>query len=83
MCTFLANIKVTGIEHDAMTDLREQEFYVMKQYEASGNLLAFYVRKDLSGAFLVFSADDLAHFNVLMNGLPMFPYMTVEAVELI
>ncbi len=83
MSLYIVDINASGINPEEMAGLREREGVVMEQYGRAGLLKNAYVKKDLSGAYLIFEARDLAHVNELVAGLPMFPYMTLQITELL
>ena len=82
MASFIVTIKVSNIDPQTMAKLRPEEGKVLLEWKAKGILTNAFVRKDLTGAFLVMKGGSKEEVNQLIASLPMYKYMTFETIEL-
>ncbi|MEI6312790.1 MAG: muconolactone Delta-isomerase family protein [Bacteroidota bacterium] len=55
---------------------------MIKEWEENGSLLAFYIKADIAGIYLVLQATDKADVDKRLSTLPYYPYMKIEIMTL-
>jgi muconolactone D-isomerase len=82
MKTYLVRITVSGISPDQIESMTAPERAKIAAWRDAGIVEQGYVRVDFTGAYLVMNAESPESARSLMSELPMFPYMTLEIIEI-
>jgi muconolactone delta-isomerase len=82
MQNFMLNITLQGLETETRMQLLPQEQAVVKELEAKGIILHTFIKQDMSGVFMVCSAENEAMLHEQLALLPYYPYMKIELSNL-
>jgi muconolactone delta-isomerase len=82
MQNFMLNITLQGLETETRMQLLPQEQAVVKELETKGVILHTFIKQDMSGVFMVCSAENEAILHEQLALLPYYPYMKIELSNL-
>lgn len=82
MQNFMLNITLQGLETETRMQLLPQEQAVVKELEDKGIILHTFIKQDMSGVFMVCSAENEAILHEQLALLPYYPYMKIEVSNL-
>lgn len=82
MKKFMIDILLQGIDDETRMKLLAKEQEMIKEWEDNGTLLAFYIKSDTAGIYLVLMAKDKADADQKLSTLPYYPYMKIEIMTL-
>lgn len=82
MQNFMLNITLKGLETETRMQLLPQEQAVVKELEAKGVILHTFIKQDMSGVFMVCSAENETILHEQLAILPYYPYMKIELSNL-
>lgn len=79
---FMAVVRLSGLDRDAVIATMPAEDAVVRELMDEGIVTSLFVRGDLSGAFIVGSAQDEESYRLSLSRLPLFPHMNIDIVPL-
>jgi muconolactone delta-isomerase len=82
MKKFMIDILLQGIDDETRLKLLPKELEIIKDWEEKGTLVASYIKEDVSGIYLVLTADNKTDADKKLSTLPYYPYMKIEIMTL-
>ena len=82
MNRYIVKVTLSGIEPNQFEALAAKEQDVVAEFVKTGFIEQIYIRRDLSGAYLVVRENNESQLRKQFSKFPMFSYMTLEIVQL-
>ena len=82
MNKFMIDILLQGLDNETRMKLLPREQEIIKEWEDNGTLLAFYIKGETAGIYLVLMANDKSDVDKKLSTLPYYPYMKIEVITL-
>lgn len=78
----MIDILLQGLDNETRLKLLPKEQQMIKEWQDNGTLLAYYIKADTAGIYLVLNADDKAAADKMLSTLPYYPYMKIEMIAI-
>ena len=76
----MLDIQLEGLDNERRMKLLPREQEVVKELEQNGTIVDTFIKRDMSGIFMVMIATDSEDVHSKLSTLPYYPYMKIEII---